>query len=77
MAHAASQLKKKADENLAAEDEKEKEKEKKRARRKLREVKKKVKRFTKRRREGGMGGSVSLGGIRSFSFVMMQPPLLQ
>ncbi|KAM4526015.1 uncharacterized protein V3H82_000468 isoform 10-T10 [Fundulus diaphanus] len=42
MAHAASQLKKKADENLAVEDEKEKEKEKKRARRRLREVKKKT-----------------------------------
>ncbi|XP_038152920.1 ankyrin-3-like isoform X10 [Cyprinodon tularosa] len=42
MAHAASQLKKKADENLAAEDEKEKEKERKRARRKSREVKKKT-----------------------------------
>ncbi|XP_067344751.1 ankyrin-3-like isoform X3 [Channa argus] len=42
MAHAASQLKKKADENLAAEEEKEKEKEKKRARRRSREVKKKT-----------------------------------
>lgn len=42
MAHAASQLKKKADENLAAEDEKEKEKERKRARKRSREVKKKV-----------------------------------
>ncbi|KAF7203964.1 transcript variant X37 [Nothobranchius furzeri] len=42
MAHAASQLKKKADENLAAEDEKEKEKERKRARKRSREVKKKT-----------------------------------
>ncbi|XP_055360044.1 ankyrin-3-like isoform X29 [Betta splendens] len=42
MAHAASQLKKKADENLAAEEEKEREKEKKRARKRSREVKKKT-----------------------------------
>ncbi|XP_047232545.1 ankyrin-3-like isoform X39 [Girardinichthys multiradiatus] len=42
MAHAASQLKKKADENLAVEDEKEKEREKKRARKRSREVKKKT-----------------------------------
>ncbi|XP_037836674.1 ankyrin-3 isoform X17 [Kryptolebias marmoratus] len=42
MAHAASQLKKKADENIAAEEEKEKEKEKKRARKRSREVKKKT-----------------------------------
>lgn len=41
MAHAASQLKKKADENLAAEEEKEKEK-KKTTRKRSREVKKKV-----------------------------------
>ena len=45
MAHAASQLKKKADENLnAAEDEKEKKK----ARKRLREVKKKVEEFGRR-----------------------------
>ncbi|KAM9425019.1 ankyrin-1-like [Pholidichthys leucotaenia] len=42
MAHAASQLKKKADENLAAEEEKEKEREKKRTRKRSREVKKKT-----------------------------------
>lgn len=40
MAHAASQLKKKADENLAAEEEKEREKKK--TRKRSREVKKKV-----------------------------------
>lgn len=46
MAHAASQLKKKADENLAAAEE-EKEKERKRARKRSREVKKKVKEICK------------------------------
>lgn len=43
MAHAASQLKKKADENLNAAEE-EKEKERKRTRKRSREVKKKVER---------------------------------
>lgn len=47
MAHAASQLKKKADENLNAAEE---EKEKKKARKRSREVKKKVE------KEGGMEG---------------------
>lgn len=50
MAHAASQLKKKADENLAAAEE-EKEKERKRARKRSREVKKKVEKA-----EGGKEG---------------------
>lgn len=79
MAHAASQLKKKADENLAAEEEKEKEKEKKRARKRSREVKKKVE--EKRGRDGGWRASydtregdvrhVGLEESRRFSFVMM------
>lgn len=86
MAHAASQLKKKADENLnAAEDEKEKKK----ARKRSREVKKKVEEFGRRRKgksTRGMGAGsrhrgekclrrASLVESGSFSFVMMQPPL--
>lgn len=60
MAHAASQLKKKADENLAAEEEKEKEKKK--ARKRSREVKKKVEKTR------------SLGGeAEESSFVTVQP----
>lgn len=59
MAHAASQLKKKADENLAAEEEKEREREKKRARKRSREVKKKVEKAEGGISDGGMRGAYS------------------
>lgn len=66
MAHAASQLKKKADENLnAAEDEKEK----KRAKRRTREVKKKVE---EGQAGGGEEGLQTWGEQRGVGFVMVQ-----
>lgn len=69
MAHAASQLKKKADENLAAAEE-EKEKERKRARKRSREVKKKVKDLQREEWSEVIEGS---GGI--FSLVEPRKPL--
>lgn len=75
MAHAASQLKKKADENLnAAEDEKEK---KKTARKRSRELKKKVEKEEDRagmRADTGERERERLVGSSGVSFVMMQPP---
>lgn len=63
MAHAASQLKKKADENLnAVEDEKEK----KRAKRRTREVKKKVEEGLAGGRRGG--GAADMGGAKRGGF---------